>query len=113
MSYWIKCDPLKRYKLPSAPACYVIYMDGRLVYIGQTSNIKTRLSNHDFRYDYGNAIITPWGQCQKLKMKVNYGRRYGDWAMRELRLIKRLKPSLNCAFSVRARRCTSEVIANA
>ena len=104
MSYWIKCDPLNRFKLRPDPACYVIYMDGVLVYVGQTSNLRTRLSNHDFRWSYGNSIITPWGHCQKLKMKVNYGRKYGDWAMRELCLIRRLKPKFNCAFSIKTRR---------
>ena len=30
-----------------------------------------------------------------LKIKVAYSRKYGDWAMRELRLVNRLRPRFN------------------
>jgi hypothetical protein len=59
--------------LPKVAACYAIYVDGRLVYIGQA----------------------PWGSGSRIVVKYRQSRKYGDWAMVELRLIRRLSPSGN------------------
>ncbi|MNL72991.1 hypothetical protein D3C87_1983930 [compost metagenome] len=70
-------------------------MDGILVYVGQTTNLRSRLSSHQIRLTYTRSIHTKWGFCKALHIKVSPSRRHGDWAMRELRLIKRLRPVHN------------------
>lgn len=109
MSRWITVEPLPSHDLPLAhlpqfppePACYVIYCDGKLSYVGQTTNLKKRLASYNFRYALSNNIITPWGFFRELVIKYRISRRYGDWAMTELRLIKRLQPIYNCIGSIR------------
>lgn len=78
--------------------CYAIYIDDRLVYIGSTENLRSRLMQHG-RAAHSNVfsgfIETPYGTCKRVSFKVKLSRRYGDWTMRELRLLRRLKPSGN------------------
>ena len=81
--------------LPEAPCVYVFYLDGMLAYIGQTVDLRARMGMHKIRYSYSNKIITPWGYADKVTIKVAFSSRYGDWAMRELRLIRRLEPKHN------------------
>jgi excinuclease UvrABC nuclease subunit len=89
--------------LLKSPAVYVVYGDGRLLYIGQSMDVQKRIDSHDIRYGYSNKIHTPWGSYDQVKIKVRYSSKYGDWAMRELRLIKRIQPPFNCVGSVRKR----------
>jgi hypothetical protein len=84
--------------IPQVPACYAVYFDGRLVYIGQSYDLHRRFLLHDFRRSYSSGFITPWGffhDVQRITLKYKPARRYGEWAMRELRLIRRLEPKLN------------------
>lgn len=84
--------------LPAKPCVYAVYLDKRLVYIGQTNNLLNRFSGGRFRHGYGGEVITPWGDMPKgteVTIKVKYSERYGDWAMWEIRLIHRLKPERN------------------
>ncbi|MGS0573485.1 GIY-YIG nuclease family protein [Xanthomonas oryzae pv. oryzicola] len=71
--------------LPPLPCCYVVYQGSELLYIGQTNNLRER-----FGYHAGHARF-PTG----FRLKVRFGERYGDWAMRELRLIRRIRPPMN------------------
>ena len=96
-SNWIKYTVENNYTIEPKPACYVVYLNGKLVYVGQSANTKKRIQNHGFRFGYSNVIYTPWGQADDVLFKVKYTKKYGDWAMIELRLIKRLKPKYNCA----------------
>ena len=80
---------------PRKPACYVIYFDDVLSYIGQTEDLAKRLSMHGLRVAYGNRYVTKWGVFNSVKVKVRFGDKMGDWAMREIRLINRLKPAMN------------------
>lgn len=90
---------------PAEPGCYVVYIDGKIAYIGQSINVRKRFSMHGFNFaHYSNDYDTPWGQFDSVVIKVRFGDRYGDWAMRELRLIKRIKPHLNCVGSIRKRK---------
>jgi len=73
------------------PCCYAIYFDGSLIYVGQTENLKGRLSAHRTKGALRGRDL------DKITIKAKLGRRYGDWAMTEARLIKRLKPLLNVA----------------
>lgn len=93
MSRWstYDCIPV----LPRAPGVYAIYLDGRLAYIGQTVDLRNRLAEHRLRDGYAKNVHTEWGTFKTLVLKISLSRGYGDWAMRELRLIRRLRPWAN------------------
>src|SRR5688572_1157874 len=49
---------------PESGACYAFYLEGRLAYIGQTGNLKSRMHSHGVRVSAeGDWYITPWGDC--------------------------------------------------
>lgn len=98
---WIAIDPMDRYSIPGRPACYVVFLDGSVTYVGQSTNLKSRFSTYAIRLGYGAGVLTPWGAAGSIEVKVNFGTQYGDWAMRELRLIRRLKPPGNCLGSTK------------
>lgn len=81
---WIEFNPLG--PLPNYPCCYVVQLDGVSIYVGQTLGLRGRM--HDHR---------PWLKTLngRLRIKVRFAERYGDWAMREARLIRRLSPEFN------------------
>ena len=85
------------------PGVYAIYVEGDLSYIGQSIDIAKRLSGHVNFARYSDWIETPWGRFKDVFVKVSYSKKYGDWAMRELRLIKSIRPKFNCAYSIRPR----------
>lgn len=101
---WRSIEACAYWDAPAVGGCYAIYLDGKLSYIGQSVNLRSRLSSYRIRPTYGTGYFTPWGQVADVAVKVKIGHRYGDWAMRELRLIRRLQPSMNCAGSTRRRR---------
>lgn len=104
MGNWIKWQFDTHYRpLPKSPACYVVYLNGNLSYIGQTSNLFKRFAQYNIRFGFGRDIITPWGSVESVDIKYRPTRKYGDWAMIELRLIKKLQPSQNCAGSIKKR----------
>lgn len=92
---WTSVHPYYHWELPKEPGCYAFYMDGELVYIGQTQNLRSRLGMHNVRPGYYGEMITPWGTCKSVSLKIKTAIKYGEWAMRELRLIRRLKPPSN------------------
>jgi hypothetical protein len=83
--------------LPKIPACYVLYYDGKLVYVGSTSNLRHRITSYRIRYSYGNSVFigSDYNEVSTVTLKYRLTRKYGDWAMIELRLIRKLKPQLN------------------
>jgi excinuclease UvrABC nuclease subunit len=88
----------KEEKLPSKPCVYAIYVDDRLIYIGQTTSLSNRFSGHAFRYGYAKNIITPWCEfpsTSKITIKAKFSEKLGDWAMWEIRLIRKIKPFFN------------------
>lgn len=89
--------------VPRKPACYVVYLDGELSYIGQCSDLAKRLSAHGIRVGYGGGTFTKWGQFRSVVIKARFGVRLGDWAMREIRLIHRLQPRFNCVGAAAVR----------
>jgi len=106
MSRWCEYDfdDVRRWnQIKQLPGVYVVYADLYPVYVGQSTNIRTRLANHRFRRGYTNYIVLPWEKCLNLTIKVKYSKKYGDWAMLELRLIKHLQPKYNCVGSIRKR----------
>lgn len=77
-------------RLPEWPCCYAVYLDNELIYIGQTENLLSRFRQHRSKkewFDYGGRIL----------LKVKLPRKYGQWAMDEIRLLKRLRPCENKA----------------
>ncbi len=101
MSYWVEheiigfCGCLS---LPRCPGVYVICFNGKPVYVGQSIDLAGRLSSYKFRYGYAKNIHTPWGSIPddiRVTAKAKQSRRLGDWAMWEIRLIKRLSPEYN------------------
>jgi hypothetical protein len=82
-SWWLNLQPLA--------GVYVVVMDGRAGYVGQSSNVRNRMSQHNIRR-VGDVYVTPWGTCRTCVVKIGGTRRHGDWLMRELRLIRRLRP---------------------
>lgn len=81
-----------------------MYVDGALVYVGQSKNVRKRLEAHKFNYSMGAGVRTPWGWFRTLYFKVWNSKKYGDWAMVELRLIKRLQPKFNCVHGPKRRK---------
>ena len=98
--------PEENHCFPDIPACYAIYCDGELVYIGQSYRLSSRLSSYHIHINiWGTASdpriwATPWGQFETVRVKFKRSRRYGDWLMREARLIRRLQPRFN-AYGVK------------
>ena len=88
-SKWLSFD--NKALLPELPGCYVIYVDGVLAYIGQAVNVRARINGHAWKFN------NVWSG-KRLLFKVRLGERVGDWAMREMRLLKRLKPPHNVVF---------------
>jgi excinuclease UvrABC nuclease subunit len=80
------------------PGCYVIIGDGKPVYIGQSTNLQVRVLGYRFGYTYGGQCRCQFGVYDTLHVKIRYSTRLGDWAMREIRLIARLRPSMNRRF---------------
>ncbi|MGU9951319.1 MAG: GIY-YIG nuclease family protein [Gammaproteobacteria bacterium WSBS_2016_MAG_OTU1] len=55
-------------KVPEASGCYVITMyDGKILYIGQSTNICKRMEQH---LDKGDKNNTPWGKSFWLYYKL-------------------------------------------
>lgn len=106
MTNWKVFENLPDAVLPDLPACYVVYLDGKLTYIGHTSNLRKRLyGGHQINFArYSHTIDTPWGFADSVRVKAHFGTRYGEWAMRELRLIHKLRPPANCVGSTKKRR---------
>jgi excinuclease UvrABC nuclease subunit len=86
--------------LPSIPGCYVIYLRGRPFYIGSAQNLRTRFRTHQIEINR-IAYKTFEGDPKDVRIKYRPMVKYGDWAMVELRLIRRLQPPLN----TRNRKC--------
>lgn len=91
--------------IPSIPGCYAIYVDDELAYIGSSVNIRARLIGKSYEKDrYGHGLgrlndrgrfATPWGDAKLIVVKYRPSFRFGDWAMIELRMIRRLAPKHN------------------
>jgi hypothetical protein len=89
-------------RLPKVPAVYAVYCDGSLVYIGSTVNLYFRTMSYT-KVGYSNFLTTPWGQFLRVFIKYSTSRKLGDWAMREIRLIHRLKPANNKTYTGKSR----------
>ena len=98
---WTTFDPTMWLSLPTQPGVYVIYIGGEVVYVGQSANLRNRIQGHKIRNGYARNIRTPWGEFPddvQVTGKAKVSRRFGDWAMWELRLIERIRPIFNKTF---------------
>lgn len=91
--------------VPDTGGCYAIYADGKLVYVGSTENLYSRVRTH---IEQTFAMLRPGSQIvisrvgttervpvRRWKIKVRPAQFFGDWATLELRLIRRLRPLCN------------------
>lgn len=93
-----KTYDLMNSRLPRFAGVYALYISGDLVYIGSSTDIANRFSEHNVRFGYAKNIITPWvvvPETTSVELKVRRSVRRGDWAMWEIRLIGRLRPFFN------------------
>lgn len=81
---WVIFSAPQRY-LPRMACCYCIFVGGNLLYVGQTANLRARISGHKASGRFPEEFL----------IKARFGEKYGDWAMREMRLIRRLRPPMN------------------
>ena len=98
LSTWVAYNPCKPSSLPIGAAVYVVLIDGIAVYVGQSQRLRARFYEHRFRHGYAKDIITPWGDFdseQSIIVKCKESKKIGDWAMWEIRLIHKLKPTFN------------------
>lgn len=72
--------------MPDLPGCYALYVHRKLVYVGESTGIRTRVATHL----KSNPLLK--GHSHFVTVKYKCSRRLGDWRMWELRLITRLKP---------------------
>ncbi len=81
--------------IPEIPACYVLLSGKRVLYVGSAVKLFTRLVHghklQDGSIGYRNGICDP----QSLTVAYRPSVKFGDWAMVEIRLIRRLRPLIN------------------
>lgn len=96
---WLAYDMFGgRGSLPRFGGVYAVYFEDALVYVGSSTDIANRFSEHKIRHGYAKNIITPWAvvpDTTRITVKVKRSLRRGDWAMWEIRLIHRLRPAFN------------------
>jgi excinuclease UvrABC nuclease subunit len=82
--------------LVDQPGCYVIFNDTNLspVYIGHSNTPKKRLSQHICEATK-KGYETPWGNESSVYIKIKYSKKYGQEAMLEKRLIRKILPKFN------------------
>lgn len=104
-SRWHVFDCFSKYAdIEYRPGVYVAIGDGRPLYVGSAVSLRHRITDHGpFRHrmneDDDLVVDTKWGSFGWFEVRFSYSRKFGDWAMRELRLIKRLRPILNVMHS--------------
>ncbi len=84
MSRWVAVHSVQKFRgWPPIGAVYVVFRDGRPVYVGQTCDLRRRMCGHR------SSPVCPWAPMDGLVVKYRAGKRYGEWAMAELRLLRR------------------------
>lgn len=86
-SRWRKFDV---WSAPDWPCVYVIFILGKLSYVGETRNLKSRIFAHRHK-----GMLAGDVDLESVHIKAKISRRFGDWATDEVRLIERLRPPMN------------------
>lgn len=96
-SRWINLniDTDMNWSYPKGPGVYVFIGDGKLLYVGASEWLPTRLRQYEIGYTYGNSVVCEFGIFRSLVVKCAVGGPYGLWWAREARLIRRLQPPHN------------------
>lgn len=81
--------------IPAVPGCYCLYVNGRVVYVGQTDNLYRRIPHHLRIRGYSNWITTPWGQFPDVLVKCKRVDKPASRYRLEAKLIARLGPKFN------------------
>ncbi len=81
-------------KLEKRPGVYVVIAGLRVIYVGVSNNVRSRLPQHNIRPGYARNYMTPWGMFAEdgFVVKCKYTRRIGANLRLEARLIHRLRP---------------------
>lgn len=91
MSHWQTTNNVNAYtRFPAAAAVYVVYVDSSLYYVGSTNNLDVRMRSSWCRKDKD-----PHMREATIDIKFSLSIKYGDWLMKEARLIQRLGPRAN------------------
>lgn len=97
-SRWASVDPdMHPERIPPTGGVYAVFAGRKLLYVGETENLHKRIVwGHCIRCTgYSGWITTPWGEFQHVSVRFRVSRKYGEWAMAERRLIRRLQPQFN------------------
>lgn len=78
--------------LPDEPGCYVVYSHDIPVYVGSAQSLKKRFNTHQLD---DNRICGRGFLLKAPYIKYRPSKRFGDWRMVELRLIRRIRPVHN------------------
>jgi excinuclease UvrABC nuclease subunit len=95
---WKEYDPMSCHLLPDIPCVYCLKLNGLVVYVGSTIRLRSRFYEHKIQHGYAKNIVLPWlsvGNDTEITLKVKSSKKYGDWVMDEMRLIKKLSPIYN------------------
>ena len=91
-TFWIE----DKDNLPERPACYAVLQHCFVVYVGQTDNLRGRMTKW---YEQGNVIYCHGKREVSLsgfvEFKYRLPKKRGEEAMIEKRLIDRLRPRYN------------------
>lgn len=74
--------------------CYALVHHGRVLYLGQTGNIRERLSRHGWKIQE-LGVSTKWGFFEGAQIKARADRKDGEHLALEWRLLRRLRPEFN------------------
>ena len=62
---WVLFDPSVSFGVPILPACYAVYLDGDMRYVGQTMNLRKRLQNQRLVCSVTAGAIKALGETLK------------------------------------------------
>ncbi len=95
-TYWCKFNINQLDEIGMCPAVYAVYHKGSLIYIGSSCRVRHRLKEHLRKSSIFFGLERKWPKPEgHYSFKIKYSQKVGDWAMWELRLINKLRPSLN------------------
>lgn len=85
--------------IPAKPGVYCLISDGEVIYIGQSVNLQHRIRQHRIHNGFSPQHRIP--KAENISCKYKLSAVFGDFAMWEMRLIRRLKPKFNCTHAGR------------
>lgn len=108
---WKRYNAERAFDIPGKSGLYAIFLDGRLAYIGISTNIRSRFKQHGLAKA---SIDGLWKRArfERMTFKARVVRAHVcELEAIERRLIARLKPFLNVTYGPAPRNCASSVTA--